>query len=101
MVELNLLKRGGNDMEKKLILKKDADNYRLEFDSDFIDITDKKINSQIVYDKIYSKITNEDESVSIKVSTDLVDKTDLIIFGQIKAYFKAIDESINKQLKNK
>ena len=68
-------------MEKKLILKKDADNYRLEFDSDFIDITDKKINSQIVYDKIYSKITNEDESVSIKVSTDLVDKTDLIIFG--------------------
>lgn len=88
-------------MKKNLKLIKDNDNYAIKNEEVSIEIIDKKIDAQSIYDKIYSILPIEDNEVEIVITTDLKEKEDQIIFKQIKNMFEKIDKSINQQLNGK
>ena len=88
-------------MKKNLKLIKDNDNYVIKNEEVSIEIIDKKIDAQSIYDKIYSILPIEDNEVEIVITTDLKDKEDQIIFKQIKNMFEKIDKAINQQLNGK
>ena len=82
-------------------LIKDNDNYAIKNEEVSIEIIDKKIDAQSIYDKIYSILPIEDNEVEIVITTDLKEKEDQIIFKQIKNMFEKIDKAINQQLNGK
>ena len=88
-------------MKKNLKLIKDNDNYVIKNEEVSIEIIDKKIDAQSIYDKIYSILPIEDNEVEIVITTDLKEKEDQIIFKQIKNMFEKIDKAINQQLNGK
>ena len=88
-------------MKKNLTLIKDNDNYAIKNEEVSIEIIDKKIDAQCIYDKIYSILPIEDNEVEIVITTDLNEKEDQIIFKQIKDMFEKIDKAINQQLNGK
>ncbi|MGM9899740.1 MAG: hypothetical protein ACI32E_04065 [Bacilli bacterium] len=88
-------------MKKNLKLIKDNDNYAIKNEEVSIEIIDKKIDAQSIYDKIYSILPIEDNEVEIVITTDLKEKEDQIIFKQIKNMFEKIDKAINQQLNGK
>lgn len=85
-------------MEKKLELIKRNNDYLILFDDISLEIINKKIKSEELYNKIYSKIPETDNGVSITLTTKLTDKEDTIIYRQLVALFKSIDDEVNKQL---
>ena len=88
-------------MEKNLKLIKKNDNYCICDESINIEIISLKIDSKKIYDEIYSKLPDDDNSVKINIETSLAEEKDKIIFKQIKCLFEKIDESINEQLNSK
>lgn len=88
-------------MKKNLKLIKDNGNYVIKNEDIHIEIIDKKIDAQSIYDKIYSILPIEDNEVEIVITTDLKEKEDQIIFKQIKNMFEKIDNAINQQLNGK
>lgn len=88
-------------MKKNLKLIKDNGNYAIKNEEVSIEIIDKKIDAQSIYDKIYSILPIEDNEVEILIITDLKEKEDQIIFKQIKNMFEKIDKAINQQLNSK
>lgn len=88
-------------MKKSLKLIKDNGNYVIENEDIHIEIIDKKIDAQSIYDKIYSTIPIDDNEFEIIITTDLKEKEEQIIFKQIKNMFEKIDKAINQQLNNK
>lgn len=87
-------------MRKSFKLIKNGDNYSICNDNVSVVIIDKKIDAQILYDKVYSNLLIHDNEVEISITTDLTNKEDQIIFKQIQNMFKKIDDAINQQLKN-
>lgn len=87
-------------MKKNLKLIKDNSNYVIKNEDIHIEIIDKKIDAQIIYDKIYSPMPIDDNTVEIVITTDLNEKEEQIIFKQIKNLFEKIDKAINQQLNN-
>lgn len=85
-------------MEKKLELIKRDNDYLILFDDISLEIINKKIKSEELYNKIYSKIPETDNVVSITLTTKLTDKEDTIIYRQLDSLFKSIDDEVNKQL---
>lgn len=88
-------------MKKNLTLIKYNDNYAIKNEEVSIEIIDKKIDAQSIYDKIYSILPIEDNEVEIVITTVLKEKEDQIIFKQIKNMFEKIDKAINQQLNGK
>lgn len=86
-------------MEKILNLIKEDEKYKILIDNDSIEIVDLKIDSQMVFDKIYSLLPIDDNYIKITLKTSLTNKEDKIIFDQISSMFKKIDCAINKQIK--
>lgn len=76
-------------------------NYVIKNEDIHIEIIDKKIDAQSIYDKIYSTISVDNNEVEIIITTDLKEKEEQIIFKQIKNMFEKIDKAINQQLDNK
>ena len=75
-------------------------NYVIKNEDIHIEIIDKKIDAQSIYDKIYSTISVDNNEVEIIITTDLKEKEEQIIFKQ-KNMFEKIDKAINQQLNNK
>ena len=87
-------------MEKKLSLIKKNEQYVIKDDDFEIVILDLKVDSQEIYEKIYSNLPCDDNFVKIKLETTLVSKEDNIIYKQLSSLFNQIDKSINVQLLN-
>ena len=98
MVVLMLLRKGGNDMEKKFKLIKEDSNYVLidtENKEFRIQIIDLKIDSKDIFEKLL-KNSAEDKSFKFEILTDFTEKEDKRIFDQVKTLFSNIENSLNK-----
>lgn len=91
------LERGGNDMEKKLKLIKQDDNYILVSDDSNaeIKIENLKINSKDIYDKLIKNFTEVDAPYKFVIETDLTGKDDQRVCKQIKTLFYKIEIALN------
>lgn len=88
-------------MEKKLILDKDENgNYFLQSGEKVVPISNLKVNSNDIYEVVYSDLYENEIHIEVEMSSKCVSKEDSIIYKQIKTLFKKIDEAINKQLSN-
>lgn len=92
------LKRGGNDMEKKLKLIKLGENYILKLDDSDIEIKIEKlkISSQDIYDKLIKGATEKDTPYKFVIYTDLDGKDDQRVCKQIKTLFAKIETALNE-----
>lgn len=93
-----LLRKGGNDMEKKLKLIKEDSNYVL-IDTDNnefrIQIIDLKIDSKDIFEKLL-KNSIDDKSFRFEILTDFTEKEDKRVFDQVKTLFANIENSLNE-----
>ena len=82
-------------MKKQLVLTKKNDDYILSMKDDVnrnINIVNKVVNGEDLYNVFYENITEENEYI---LKTTLSDRKDIIIFNQLCALFKKIDTEVN------
>ena len=87
--------KGGKDMKKQLVLTKKNDDYILSMKDDVnrnINIVNKVVNGEDLYNVFYENITEENEYI---LKTTLSDRKDIIIFNQLCALFNKIDTEVN------
>lgn len=81
-------------MKKQLVLTKKNDDYILSMKDDVnrnINIVNKVVNGEDLYNVFYENITEENEYI---LKTTL-DRKDIIIFNQLCALFNKIDTEVN------
>lgn len=86
-------------MKKKLNFNKKENKYFIESGDICIEIIEKKISMEEVYNKIYSNVSFDDDECKIELETELLEKEDKIIFRQLQQLFSKIDNEINQYLK--
>ena len=82
-------------MKKQLVLTKKNDDYILSMKDDVnrnINIVNKVVNGEDLYNVFYENITEENEYI---LKTTLSDRKDIIIFNQLCALFNNIDTEVN------
>lgn len=82
-------------MKKQLALTKKNDDYILSMKDDVnrnINIVNKVVNGEDLYNVFYENITEENEYI---LKTTLSDRKDIIIFNQLCALFNKIDTEVN------
>jgi len=89
-------------MVKNLVLiKKANNNYALiDGETELMELVGLKVDSQVLYDKIYLTDDLEEIEFKVNVTTKLSDKEDDIILKQLISLFKSIEESIKVQFDN-
>lgn len=89
-------------MVKNLVLiKKANNNYALiDGEIELMELVGLKVDSQVLYDKIYLTDDLEEIEFKVNVTTKLSDKEDDIILKQLISLFKSIEESIKVQFDN-
>jgi len=88
-------------MKKQLVLTKKNDDYILSMKDDVnrnINIVNKVVNGEDLYNVFYENITEENEYI---LKTTLSDRKDIIIFNQLCALFNKIDTIIVLMRKHK
>ena len=82
-------------MKKQLVLTKKNDDYILSMKDDVnrnINIVNKVVNGEDLYNVFYENITEENEYI---LKTTLSHRKDIIIFNQLCALFNKIDTEVN------
>ena len=83
-------------MVKNLVLiKKANNNYALiDGETELMELVGLKVDSQVLYDKIYLTDDLEEIEFKVNVTTKLSDKEDDIILKQLISLFKSIESLI-------
>lgn len=86
-------------MKKNLVLiKNENNNYALQDgDSELMELIGLKVDSQVLYEKIYLTEDEEEKEFKVTVSTTLQDKEDIRILKQLQSLFDSIENSIKAQ----